>query len=758
MDATEPPEFPGSTSSAPLNTEEETIDAAQYWRVIKRHKFGIFSITVICLIVGVLVALKATPIYKAETKLIANPLQPNFDSGTRNASTALIFLFYETQYGIIGSRNIAQKIVDKLDLVTRYKEEQVAKIKPAKAEADSFIQKIKNLLPGNQEQQPIQELDDEMLRANLAANIQSKVTAKGGKQSEIIRISYEDPSPQHAADITNALAEAYIEFGLELRLSGAKQISIWLNDQLQYLEANLKKSESALLMLQKNQGMVDTGQQARLSEIRLSALTTELTQAQTDLSEIDIHYKQIHNKHQKGDYASLNFILDNPTIQMQEQEAIKLSRSVQKLSERYGEKHPKMIAARADLNEARQSLKNEIDKVVDGVRKKHQAATDREKELNTRIKKEKRDLSIIKGSSLELARLERTVANNQKLYESFLIRFQRANVSEQYDASNIHVIDVARVPVKPYKPNRPRFIIIALALGLFIGVLFAFFREYLDNTFKTTKDLENKLNLPMLGIIPLVKESKNIVIPERQVLSDSRSQFSENVNDIRTGLLFSNIDNPLKTILVTSAVAMEGKSVLAANLASSLSQLGSTLLLEVNLRKPSVAKCLEIKPIPGITDQALYAELVLKKTITKIGDEKSKLYVMPAGYFSPNPLELLSSDYFRSLLKKLRETYAYIVLDGPPALAISDAVVVGQLVDSVIIAVKAGSTKIQTSQEAIKRLQKANVKIAGTVLCQVDIKRMHYYGSNDYHHYDVSHYGYRNMAREGVGSIADRVK
>jgi len=758
MDTTATPERPGSTSSPPLTEEEEIIDIAQYWRVIKRHKFSIFSITVICLIIGVLVALKATPIYKAETKLIANPLQPNFDGGARNVNTALIFLFYETQYEIIGSRNIAQKIVDKLGLVTRYKEEQIANIKPAKAETDSFIQKIKSLLPGNQKQQPIQELDDEVLRANLATNIQSKVTAKGGKQSEIIRISYEDPNPQRAADITNAIAEAYMEFGLESRLSGAKQISTWLNNQLQYLEANLKKSEDALLTFQKNQGMVDTSQQARLSGIRLSALTTELTQAQTKFSEIDIRYKQIHNKHQKGDYASLNSILDNPIIQMQEQEIINLSRSVQKLSERYGEKHPKMIAARADLNEARQSLKNEIDKVVDGVRKKHQAATDLEKELNTRIKKEKRDLSIIRGSSFELARLEREVANHQKLYESFLVRFQQANVSEQYDVSNIHVIDIARVPVKPYKPNRTRFIIIALALGLFMGGLFAFFREYLDNTFKTTEDLENKLNLPMLGIIPLVKESKNIVTPERQVFSDSRSQFSENVNDIRTGLLFPNIDNPSQTILVTSAVAMEGKSVLATNLASSLSQLGSTLLLEVNLRKPSIAKCLEIKPIPGIADQALSTELVLGKIITKIGDEKNKLYVMPAGRLSPNPLELLSSDYFRSLLKKLRETYTYIVLDGPPALAISDAIVIGQLVDSVIIAVKAKSTKIQMSQEAIKRLQKANVKIAGTVLCQVDIKQMYDYGSNDYHHYDASHYGYRNMAREGAGSIDDREK
>lgn len=729
------------------STEEESIDIGQYWRVIKRHKFGIFSITLICLIIGVLAAVSATPIYKAETKLIADPIQPNLDTRDQYVNSALVFLFYETQYEIIGSHNIAQKAVDKLDLLALYKAEQAAQ--PAEQQTLSLIQQAKVWLPISQQQELMPEPSDDELRSQLASDIQAKLKVEGGKQSEIITISYQDPDPQLAADITNAIAEAYVEFGLESRLSGAKQTSTWLNEQLGDLKAKLKQSEDALQAFQRSQGMIDTNQQERLAGTRLSTLTTELIRAQTKRSEAEIRYNQIRDKHNSGDYASLSPILNNRTVQALEQETTKLSRSVQELSERYGEKHPKMIAARADLNEAKRNLEAEIDKVVVSVRKEYQAALDHEKQLKALTTKEKTDLGAIKGSSFELTRLEREVLNNQKLYESFLGRFQEANVSEQYDASNVHIIDPARVPGVPFKPNKPRFIIIALVLGLFMGTLFAFLREHLDNTFKTTESMEEKLKLPTLGVIPIIKNTKgkNAIKPELQVISDPRSQFAENVNNIRTGLLFSNIDNPPKTILVTSATAMEGKSTLATNLAASLSQLDDTLLLEVDLRKPTVAKNLGIKPIPGIADQAMCKESILEDAIKKVGGEDDKLYAMPAGSFSHNPLELLSSDYFKKLLEQLKKTYTYIVLDGPPVLAVSDAVVVGQLTDSVIVAAKAESTRTQMTQESINRLRKANVDVTGTVLCQTDAKRMNYYGSHYYHYQDTSYYGNQETAK-----------
>lgn len=738
-----------SSSQPPRSlTEEETIDLGQYWRVIRRHKFGIFSISLMCVLAGVLAALNLTPIFKAETKLIADPVQPNLDTRDQFVNTSLVFLFYETQYEIIGSQNIAEKVVDKLDLVARYKADQAANKEPNSP--PPLYEQVKKWLAFAPDAEPLPPPSDETLRLQLAQAIQAKLTVEGGKQSQIIRIGYEDPDPQLAAAVANAIAESYVEFGLNSRLSGAKKTASWLNEQLGSLKAKLKKSEDALQAYQKSQGMVDSTQQERLSGTRLATLTTELIKAQTKRSESEIRYNQIRKKSEGGDYESLTSLINSPTVTTLAQEVNKLARSVQELSERYGEKHPKMTAARSDLGEAKKNLAAEINKTVDSIRKEYQAALDHEKELNTLVEKEKRDLGSIKGSSFELSRLEREVANNQKIYESFLSRFQEANVSEEYDASNVQIIDAAKVPDEPYKPNKPRFVLIALVLGLFLGLLFAFLREHLDNTFKTTEDLELKLKLPTLGIVPAVKLSKISSPPHRQVLNDPRSLFAENINTIRTGLLFANIDNPPRTILVTSATAMEGKSTLAANLAASLSQLDRTLLLEVDLRKPTVAQNMGIKPTPGVAEQALNRGAILLESLSKVGGEESNLYAIPAGSYAHNPLELLSSETFKHLLDRLKELFPYIVLDGPPMLAVSDAAVIGHLVDSVVVAVKAESTKIEMAREAINRLHKANVTITGTVLCQADAHRMNYYGDHYTHYYDASYYGYREAAKEGA--------
>ncbi|TPW14614.1 MAG: putative exopolysaccharide biosynthesis protein, partial [Halothiobacillaceae bacterium] len=175
-----------------------------------------------------------------------------------------------------------------------------------------------------------------------------------------------------------------------------------------------------------------------------------------------------------------------------------------------------------------------------------------------------------------------------------------------------------------------------------------------------------------------------------------------------------------------------------------------TLLLEVDLRKPTVAQNMGIKPTPGVAEQALNRGAILLESLSKVGGEESNLYAIPAGSYAHNPLELLSSETFKHLLDRLKELFPYIVLDGPPMLAVSDAAVIGHLVDSVVVAVKAESTKIEMAREAINRLHKANVTITGTVLCQADAHRMNYYGDHYTHYYDASYYGYREAAKEGA--------
>ena len=734
--------------------DEKGIDLAQYWRTVCRHKWGIFSITLMVMIIGALAALSATPIYQAKTVLLVDPILPNAATQTNYFNTVPVHLFYETQYEIIQSRTVSEKVVDKLGLVEKRK--QIDEEKTAQAqEPENILQKIKawknrmqdmmpdwrQWLPQEMRPESTPKPDDEELRRQLASGIQNKLKVEGGRKSEIINISYDSPDPQQAAEVVNAVADAYIEFGLNSRLNGAKKTASWLNEQLTDLKNNLEASEDELQTYQKVQGLVNSSQQQEIASTQLSTLNAELIRAQTKRTEAQILYNQVKTlKNSRGNYDSLGPVLNSVAVRTLVQEESKFSRRLMELSERYGEKHPTMIAARSDLNEVQRSLQREINKVVDNISKEYKVAAAQERKIATLISNQKREIGSLKGINIELARLEREVENHRRIYENFLSRFQEADVSEEYDASNVRVIDLANVPSSPYKPNKRRIITISTMLGLFLGVLLAFVRESLDNTFKTPDTIEEKLDIPSLGLTSSVQKGRKSSIPEKQFLADSRSQFSENINNIRTGLLFSNIDHPPRVILVTSATESEGKSTLAINLAASLGQLDYTLLLEVDMRRPNIANTLNIRRGPGLSDMVAHQSDLGDFPVPRIGAKNSNLYAITCGTLPPNPLELISSVHFHQVLEKLKNRFKYIVLDAAPILAVSDAVVLGQLADSVIMAIKAESTTVKMTREALGRLKKANVKVTGAVLTQAEPRHMSYYGG----HYDhPTYYAYK---------------
>lgn len=737
-----------------LSEEDNGLDLLGYWRTVKRHKWGILSITFICLTIGLLNAFSAIPIYKAETKLLANPIQPNINPLDQYANTALIFLFYETQYEIIRSRTVAELAVDKLDLVNKQLQkqdrelaaEEQAEQKPLDQLATS-IRTIKSWfqwrrwIPEAWREPTPDEPDAQAIKQQLIGSIQGGIDVKGGKQSEIINISYQADDPKYAAQVANAVADAYIEFGLSSRLTGAQKTASWLNDQLNDLRAKVKESEVELQRYQQQSGMVDTNNQQKLASERLSNLTAELIKAQTKRSEAQIRFNQVRNL--KGNFLgaqSTSEVMSNPTVRTLVQEENSLTRKVTELAERYGEKHPKLIAAKSDLREARRTLEYEVDKVVDSLQKDYEVATAQEQKIRYLINSQKKDISDLGSTSFELAQLEREVDNNRRMYESFLEKFKAADVAEEYDASNVRVVDKATEPAIPFKPNKPRMIMIAGILGLFLGILFAFLREKLDNTFKTTEDIDEQLGIASLGLIPIVDQRKQEKSPELQVLHNPRSSFAENINNIRTGLLFSNIDHPPQTIMITSATGSEGKSTLSSNLAAAFAQLGKTLLLEVDLRKSVMADNFSVERVPGLTD-LVAGRAPLADCLRNI-EANEQLWILPRGSAPPNPLEFLSSEAFKNTLAKLRKEFKYIILDSPPMLAVSDAAVVGQLVDCTVVAVKAEATTHKMSAETLARLNKSGIEPTGAVLCQTDARRMADYGGHYYYHYDANYYGY----------------
>ena len=716
------------------NETEQDFDIGQYVRILNRNKFTIIFIALLCLAAGTYIAKTTQPIYNATARILADPYQPNADREEQYIASAMVFLFFETQYEIIRSRVIAQQVVKKLGLVQKLKDEQ-EKNQPKLTLVKEIKETVKNLIGYESKKQ--NDLTDEELSVMLADKISANIIVTGGRKNQIITINYSSKDPQEAADIINALSDAYIEFGLTTRLTDVQNQQKWLTAQYQQLQNNLAESERRVKEYQESQGLIHSYQQRALANNQLQSLNTNLVEAQTQLSVKSEQFELI-KAIQNGtkSYASLNQIIEDDALNSLLLDETAKRNKVIELEERYGELHPKMIAARAELKNVSKNLENSTSKIISRIENQYNLAKLQVANINNLIEDTKNEVRSMQDESASLVSLEREVENNRRIYEAFQSRLLEANIKGEISASNVHIIDRATVPRTPVSPNVKKIVMISGILGVFLGIAVCFLREMINNTFRTPDLVEDKLKLPVLGITPYIAPKKGTVGAEQLYLEDTRSPFSESINTIRTGIIFSNIDNPPKSILITSATGAEGKSTLAMNLAASLSNIGKTLLLEVDLRKPSMSRNLDFGKNKGLTDILSGAVQSLSEVTHKLNDDQ--LDIITCGTIPQNPMELLSSNKFEKFLTSLSEHYDHIILDGPPTLPVSDSCIIANKVDGVIISVRAEQTKIKVAKEAVTRLQKLNANIVGTVLTVAELKKMSYYGD---HYYAGEYYG-----------------
>jgi len=714
---------------------EEGIDFRTYWRILRQQKWRILGFALLFALLGLLIALRSTPVYRADVKLLAEPVESKVSNSNQWVSTALVWLFYETQKEIILSRNIALQVVDKLDLVQRAEQRarQVEDEQPTLFDLDWRL-----WLP-EQWRPKATVLTPEQRRLALADDIIANLTVSIGKDSQIIVVSYDDTDRQLAAEIANAVAVAYRDFGLSSRMNTAQQQTKFLNEQLQTMRSKVSKAEQALQDFQKTEGLIDTESRQKIVTSELSGLSEQLISAQAKRSEAEIRYREVQRlRREKGSYDSLVAVLQNNLVAKLREKQSDLARRVSELSERYGEKHPKMIAARSELAEAERALEAAIGKVVGSLQQEYQVALKQENKIRHLIQQREDAIQGLRGKSFELSQLERDADNARQVYEQFLSKLNELDVTGEYDVSNVRVVDEATVPALPVKPNKPRIVLGAAFLGLLLGVFLAFVRDRLDATFKLLEQAEAKLGSTGLGIVPLLARRDMPTSAERVAAATPHSPFAESINHIRTGVLFSNVDHPPQVVMITSSVAGEGKTTLASNLAYALSQLGRTLLVECDLRRPRLADIYGLPPGSGITDLVLNPERV-HECISKSADG-DELYLLPAGNELPNPLEFLSSEAFGRLLDALRKKFTHIVLDAPPVLPVSDGIVLARRADAVMLVVRAEQTTDRMAREAIKRIRAAHVEPIGVVLAQASAKKMAQYG--DHYYGDKGYYGY----------------
>ncbi len=727
-------------------TADSGLDLREYWRVFTKHKWGIFGLTILFGIVATLIVLPKPPIYKATSTLLIEreatkfvSIQDSYGFGSG------YYEYYQTQYEILRSRPIAEKVVVKLNLHVPVKA-------PVNAPKAGLSFNPKSWLPKEWFPDPPPPSDADRFE-NAVSAIVAQVQIEPVRESQLVRISFEGYNAKMVANKANELANSYIEDNLEGRMEMAQTASGWLTERLQELKNNLLRSEQVLQNYREKEQLLNISSTDTLAARELNLVQNRLVDARKIRAEKEALFLQVRaaRASNKGGLAAIPAILSHNSVSQAKTILSAAERKFSEMGKRYGPKHPSMIAANSELQSAKRALSRDINTVAKSVEREYQVAIANERSLEKNEGVAKGAMRNVNVKEFELQRLQREVDTNQQLFETFQTRFKETSAMEGgVQSANARVMQSALVPKYSIKPNKKRMVIIGLIFGLLCGFGLAFLLEYLDNTLKNADDVERKLDIPILGMLPLLT-TKIEHEPAQYFNKNAKSSFAEAVRTIRTGVLLSELDKSYKIILVTSSVPSEGKTTLAMNLALAMSQLSKVLLIDADMRRPSVAKSIGAeRNRPGLS-QYISDTAKISECVRRISN--SKLHVMTAGIIPPNPLEMLSSKRFDDSIENLSKAFTHIVIDCAPALAVSDALVLAQKADAVIYVVRSDSTPYQAAQNGLKRLRRVGAPIIGSVLNRIESRQAgygkyggkygYYYG--DYYYTD---YGYTSAGKD----------
>ena len=717
---------------------EESFDLLEYWRVVAKRKWSIIGLALAITLLTALVVFAIRPTFRS-TATILIEAQKNKVVGIEEVYSGISANreYFQTQAEIIKSRELAAKVVQKLNLTKNLEFDPRQEEPPLwKRWISTVSADVANLGITVSDEEEGQ--GEDAIFKSVIRGFQGRLTVEPVRLSQLVRVSFESYDPELAAKVANAVAETFIESDLEARYQMTQKASDWLSERLRGLRQKVDASEKALQQYREKERIVDAKGLTQSGATRqLEDLTKALVDARQRRNEAENKYNQIRGMHgPASNYESVPAVIGNQLVgQMRVLEA-EAERKLSEFSNRYGKEHPRMIQAQAELRAARENTRRAIETVVAGITKEFEVARANEASVERSLNRSKGEIQDINRKEFQLGILERDVAANKQLYDMFLGRFKETNAVGDLQSTVARVVDPAIPSALPYKPNKRQVVMIALVVGLFIAIMLALLLERLDSTLKTSADVESKLGLPVLASLPVVSERG--VKTERIVEQNPQAMFSEGIRTARTGILLSAIDEPHRAVVVTSSVPGEGKTTFATNLALAFSQTKRVVLVDADMRRPSIGKLFGKDPnAPGlstlVSGNTPPTECIFKA-------EGLELFVIPSGTVPPNPLELLLSKRFEDTLHKLQEMFEIVIIDSPPVQLVSDALVIARHCTGLVYMVKADETPYQVARNGIKRLRRAHSNIIGVALNKLDFERADkYYG--EYTGY--SKYGYK---------------
>lgn len=738
---------------------DDSVDLRAIAISLRKYKWPIILTTALCSAATAVIVSGMTPVYRSTATLLFDQEQQQtiFDPTNGLGTQEEI----QTQVEILKSRTIAERVVDEFNLAEHWeynKDLEVPEEYQYKGPLAPVKAVLQNMLPGGAS---VQVADESFKRDQIVRQLMGQTTVTALKQTNLVRVNVEGADRELATDIANGIGRSYIDFFIEQSNLENKAAKEFLQTKVDELKVKLEQSEQALLDARRTAGI--SGDGGDFANQTIALFRNRLVDAKTQLEIARIQWQEVQRaggsiggsdvtfgvvgiddtsnyRYVGTGYEVLPVVDSNALVQRDKERMQEAKRVLGELSNRYGEKHPRVIDARSNYQTALGNLDRQISNVVSSVEKQFLAARGQVQSLEADIRREEGKAYRLSEGRVQTKELELERDSNKTYYEEAVAEL-RGYQEENLDSVPMSITDPASVPLIPVKPKKTLLVMLGFLLSLFSisAILYAF--ENMKETVRGIQDVEKKLGIPVFGIVPVLR---NGLMGKRSIplvpgeFDDHRGSFAEAIRTIRTSATMSELDQPHQVIMVTSSVPSEGKSTFASNLAHSLSKLENTVLIEADMRRPGLGRALGIKS-NGLSD-LLEGNAYLEDCMRLNAIEE--LDLIPAGRIPKNHLELLASPEFAELMTLLKERYDRIVIDLAPVQAVSDAIVVGKYADAAIYVVKADSTPLPVIKRGLNRLQEVGINVAGAVISQVDIAKLASYGGDYYYQGYYDYYGY----------------
>jgi polysaccharide biosynthesis transport protein len=706
------------------DTQNQGFDIYKYLRILNKYRWLITSTIATALLLGALFTYLSTPIYRATVSLQIDRDTLNIVKvdGLQPEEQGAGLEFYQTQYELLASRSLAERVVTTLGLTNDG---------PFNSRTTSPLSFFRELIFGasvddGRNAQPSQE---DLTRQSVD-KLKAMVLVAPVRGSRIVKLSIDHQDSAVAQRIANGYGDVFIADNLDRRFEATSYARKFLEERLQQLKARLEETEKELVAYAEEQGIIQLNDNKNLSAADLEATNIKLADVRAERVKKELLWKQA----QQTDGLGLKEILDSEAIQANRKLRTELAAEYQQKLAVYKPAFPDMVKLRNQIKELDRQVESEVAAIKQSIEAAYLAAKEEEETLESSLEGTKTEVADQRSKSIQYTILQREVDTNRQLYDGLLQRYKEIGVAGGVGTNNISIVDAATKPFFPRSPNLLLNMALAFFAGLGLGILAALGLDYLDDSFKAPEDIEREVGLPVIGVIPRPAVGQEI----EDELLDARSSMSEAYRSLRTGLQFSTSDGLPRSLLVTSSKPSEGKTTSTISLARSLAHIGlEVLLIDGDLRNASVHRRLLVSNELGLSN---YLSGSKKPEDVVQASDTEGLVLMTAGPLPPNPAELLNGPRFQSLLMLAAESFDIVLIDGPPIMGLADAPLISSNVQSTLLVVAANETRRSVVKVALRRLQMARANVIGALLNKFDAKQTGYgygygYGDYEYHSY-----------------------